>query len=40
MAYKVKNKEEKFKLLEVLTKEYKWENLLLGVLATIAQDYL
>lgn len=31
MAYKVKNKEEKSKLLEVLTKEYKWENLLLGV---------
>ena len=36
MAYKVKNKEEKSKLLEVLTKEYKWENLLLGVLATIS----
>lgn len=36
MAIKVKNTEEKSKLLEVLTKEYKWENLLLGVLATIS----
>ncbi len=36
MAIKVKDTEEKSKLLEVLTKEYKWENLLLGVLATIS----
>mgnify|MGYP003338879913 CR=1 FL=1 len=36
MAIKVKDTEEKSKLLEVLTKEYKWENLLLGVLATVS----
>ena len=31
-----KNEEQKSKLLEVLTTEYKWENLLLGILATIS----
>jgi preprotein translocase subunit SecE len=36
MAIKVKNVEEKSKLVEVLTKEYKWENLLLGILATLS----
>jgi preprotein translocase subunit SecE len=36
MAIKVKNVEEKSKLVEVLTKEYKWENLLLGILATFS----
>jgi preprotein translocase subunit SecE len=36
MAVKQKNIEEKSKLLEVLSKEYKWENLLLGVLATLS----
>jgi preprotein translocase subunit SecE len=36
MAIKKQNIEEKSKLLEVLTKEYKWENLLLGVLATVS----
>jgi len=36
MAIKEKNVEEKSKLLEVLTKEYRWENLLLGVLAVIS----
>ncbi len=29
-------KNKKSKLIEVLTTEYKWENLLLGVLATIS----
>ena len=36
MAIKQKPVEQKSKLLEVLTTEYKWENLLLGVLATIS----
>ena len=36
MAIKQKQVEQKSKLLEVLTTEYKWENLLLGVLATIS----
>lgn len=36
MAVKQKNIEEKSKLLEVLSKEYKWENLLLGILATLS----
>jgi preprotein translocase subunit SecE len=36
MAIKQKQVEEKSKLLEVLTTEYKWENLLLGILATIS----
>ncbi len=36
MAIKVKQEEQKSKLLEVLTTEYRWENLLLGILATIA----
>ncbi len=36
MAIKQKNEEQKSKLLEVLTTEYKWENLLLGILATIS----
>ena len=36
MAIKQKQVEQKSKLLEVLTTEYKWENLLLGILATIS----
>ena len=36
MAIKQKPIEQKSKLLEVLTTEYKWENLLLGILATIS----
>jgi preprotein translocase subunit SecE len=36
MAIKQKETEQKSKLLEVLTTEYKWENLLLGILATIS----
>ena len=36
MAIKQKPEEQKSKLLEVLTTEYKWENLLLGILATIS----
>jgi len=36
MAIKQKQVEQKSKLLEVLTTEYKWENLLLGVLATVS----
>lgn len=36
MAIKQKDVEQKSKLLEVLTTEYKWENLLLGVLATLS----
>ena len=36
MAIKQKQTEQKSKLLEVLTTEYKWENLLLGILATIS----
>ena len=36
MAIKEKNVEEKSKLVEVLTKEYRWENLLLGVLAVVS----
>ena len=36
MAIKEKTQEEKSKLLEVLTNEYKWENLLLGVLAILS----
>lgn len=33
MAIKERDKQEKSKLMEVLTTEYKWENLLLGFLA-------
>ena len=33
MALKKRDKQEKSKLMEVLTTEYKWENLLLGFLA-------
>jgi len=36
MAIKVKQEEQKSKLMEVISTEYRWENLLLGVLATIA----
>ncbi len=36
MAIKQKTEEQKSKLLEVLTTEYKWENLLLGILATLS----
>jgi len=36
MAIKQKSTEQKSKLLEVITTEYKWENLLLGILATIS----
>lgn len=36
MAIKQKEAEQKSKLLEVLTTEYRWENLLLGVLAVIS----
>lgn len=36
MAIKQKTDEQKSKLLEVLTTEYKWENLLLGILATLS----
>jgi preprotein translocase subunit SecE len=36
MAIKQKSEEQKSKLIEVLTTEYKWENLLLGILATIS----
>ncbi len=36
MAIKQKSTEQKGKLIEVLTKEYRWENLLLGVLAVIS----
>lgn len=36
MAIKQKEVEQKSKLLEVLTTEYKWENLLLGILATFS----
>jgi preprotein translocase subunit SecE len=36
MAIKEKTQEEKSKLLEVLTNEYKWENLLLGILAILS----
>lgn len=36
MAIKQKQTEEQSKLIQVLTTEYKWENLLLGVLATIS----
>jgi preprotein translocase subunit SecE len=36
MAIKQKETEKQSKLLEILTTEYKWENLLLGVLATIS----
>jgi len=36
MAIKQKQTEQKSKLLEVLTTEYKWENLLLGILATLS----
>jgi len=36
MAIKQKTVEQKSKLLEVLTTEYKWENLLLGILATLS----
>lgn len=36
MAIKQKEVEQKSKLLEVLTTEYKWENLLLGILATLS----
>ncbi len=36
MAIKQQVEEQKSKLVEVLTTEYKWENLLLGILATIS----
>lgn len=36
MATKRKETEQKSRLLEVLTTDYKWENLLLGILATVA----
>jgi preprotein translocase subunit SecE len=36
MAIKEKNTQKQSKLLEVLTTEYKWENLLLGILATLS----
>lgn len=36
MAIKQKQEEQKSKLIEVLQTEYRWENLLLGVLAVIA----
>lgn len=36
MAVKEKNVEKQSKLKEVLTTEYKWENLLLGILATLS----
>lgn len=36
MAIKQKNKQEKSKLMEVLTNEYRWENLILGFLALFA----
>ncbi|MCR3905996.1 MAG: preprotein translocase subunit SecE [Tenericutes bacterium] len=36
MAIKQKSTEQKSKLIEVLTTEYKWENLLLGILATLS----
>lgn len=36
MAIKQKQEEQSSKLLEVLKTEYRWENLLLGILATIA----
>ena len=36
MAIKQKSTEQKGKLIEVLTKEYRWENLLLGILAVIS----
>ncbi|MDR2828272.1 MAG: preprotein translocase subunit SecE [Acholeplasmatales bacterium] len=36
MAIKAKEKKEKSKLLEVLTKEYRWENLILAVLVIAA----
>lgn len=36
MAIKQKPTEQKSKLVEILTTEYKWENLLLGILATVS----
>jgi preprotein translocase subunit SecE len=36
MAIKQKQTEQQSKLIQVLTTEYKWENLLLGILATIS----
>ncbi len=36
MAIKQKQEEQPSKLLEVIKTEYRWENLLLGILATIA----
>ena len=36
MAIKQKEENQKSKLVEVLTTEYRWESLLLGILATIA----
>jgi preprotein translocase subunit SecE len=36
MAIKQKQTEQKSKLMEVITTEYKWENLLLGILATLS----
>lgn len=36
MAIKQTMEEQKSKLVEVLTTEYKWENLVLGVLATVS----
>lgn len=39
MAIKVKNEKKQNKLIEILTTEYKWENLLLGVLATVSAAF-
>src|SRR5690554_6482524 len=39
MAIKAKNVESKSKLVEILTTEYKWENLLLGILATLSTAF-
>ncbi len=36
MAVKQKATEQKSKLIEVLTTEYRWENLLLGILASLS----
>jgi preprotein translocase subunit SecE len=36
MAIKQKQTEQQSKLIQVLTTEYKWENLLLGILATVS----
>lgn len=39
MAIKEKKVESKSKLVEILTTEYKWENLLLGILATLSTAF-